>query len=78
MRMKRIVIEADFLDFNTLGNMLTDILKLAKQGNQYDLGIPYKNHVHQRFEFHMKYVETQITSERQIGDKLHLVVKSKL
>lgn len=79
MKMKRIVIEAEFLDFSTLQKMLAEIVDLARSGQQYTAdGVPYQNHIKQRYQYHLDFMTKSGWVEKEIDGEIHLIIKSKI
>ena len=79
MKMKRIVIEAEFLDFATLQKMLAEVIDLARAGQQYTAdGVPFKSHVKQRYQYHLDFMTKSGWVEKEIDGQIHLIIKSKI
>ena len=77
--MKRIVIEAEFVEFHTLSGMLKEIVELARNGQQYTAdGIPYQNHVKQRYQYHLEFMNKTGWVEKEIDGVIHIIIKSKI
>ncbi len=77
--MKRIVIEAEFVEFKTLAGMLTEIVELARAGQQYNAdGTAYKTFIKQRYQYQLDFVEKRPWVEKEIDGVIHLIIKSKI
>jgi len=79
MKMKKIVIEAEFVEFKTLTSMLTEIVELARSGQQYNAdGTAYKTYIKQRYKYHLDFMEKTPWVEKEIDGVIHLIIKSKI
>ena len=79
MKMKRIVIEAEFLEFSTLSGMLKEVLELARNGQQYTAdGVPYQSHVKQRYQYQLEFINKTGWVEKEIDGVIHVIIKSKI
>lgn len=79
MKMKRIVIEAEFIEFKTLAGMLTEIVELARTGQQYNAdGTAYKTYIKQRYKYHLDFMEKTPWEEKEIDGVIHQIIKSKI
>jgi hypothetical protein len=79
MKMKRIIIEAEFVEFKTLAGMLAEIVELARAGQQYSAdGIPFKTHVKQRYQYHLDFINKSEWVEKEINGVIHVIIKSKI
>jgi len=78
MKMKRIVIEADYNEIHTLEQMLKEVVALAKQGQQYEHDSPFGVHYKARFEYHLDFIEKEPYTEKEIDGVIHYIIKSKL
>jgi len=77
--MKRIVIEAEFMEFKTLSGMLAEIVELARTGQQFNAdGTAYKTYIKQRYQYHLDFVEKAHWEEKEIDGVIHLIIKSKI
>lgn len=77
--MKRIVIEAEFMEFKTLSGMLAEIVELARTGQQFNAdGTAYKTYIKQRYQYHLDFVEKAHWEEKEIDGVIHLIIKSKV
>ena len=77
--MKRIVIEAEFMEFKTLSGMLAEIVELARNGQQFNAdGTAYKTYIKQRYQYHLDFVEKEQWEEKEIDGVIHLIIKSKI
>ena len=79
MKIKKIVIEAEFLEFSTLQKMLNEILDLARNGEQFvSDGVPFQNHIRQNYQFFMEFKTKKNWEEKEIDGVMHKIIKSKL
>jgi len=79
MKMKKIVIEAEFVEFKTLTSMLNEIVELARSGQQYNAdGTAYKTYIKQRYKYHLDFMEKTPWVEKEIDGVIHLIIKSKI
>ncbi len=77
--MKRIVIEAEFMEFKTLSGMLAEIVELARTGQQFNAdGTAYKTYIKQRYQYHLDFVEKAHWVEKEIDGVTHIIIKSKV
>jgi hypothetical protein len=76
--MKKIIIEADFLDFPTLKKMLKKVLNDTSSGKEFGFDIPFENYVKQKVIFKMEYKSQKNFEEKEINGEIHKIIKSKL
>ncbi len=76
--MKKIIIEADFLDFPTLSKMLKRVYQLASEGKEFHIDMPFENHVKQKFCYKMEFKSRINFEEKEINGEIHKIIKSKL
>jgi len=78
MKMKRIIIEADYAHINTLEQMLRDVVALAKKGQQYEHDPSFGIHDKGRYEYHLDFLDKEPYVEKEIDGVIHYVIKSKV
>jgi hypothetical protein len=78
MKMKKIIIEADYNEIHTLEAMLKEIVSLAKQGQQYNHDAPFGNHLKTRYEYVLDFIEKTTWEEKEIDGVIHHIIKSKI
>lgn len=78
MKMKRIIIEADYNEIHTLEQMLKEVVALARKGQQYEHDAPFGNHVKARYEYHLDFIDKEPYEEKEIDGVIHYIIKSKI
>ena len=78
MKMKKIIIEADFNEIHNLEAMLKEVVAKAKKGQQYEHDAPFGNYVKTRYEYFLDYIDKTPWEEKEIDGKIHCIIKSKL
>lgn len=76
--MKKIIIEADFLDFPTLKKMLKKVFNDSLSGKEFIFDEPFENHLKQKVIYKMEYQSRMNFEEKEINGIIHKVIKSKI
>lgn len=77
-KMKRIVIEADFKDFEDLRIMFKEILDNAQTGIPFMFEAPFGNRVKSKYEFRLDFIDKTPWVEKEIDGKIHCIIKSRI